>query len=65
MLKETPNVESRIAPNQDLERDLARVFNTYSVGNSLDIPDFMLAKYVLTHLESVRKLGVQVGVWRS
>ena len=42
---------------QQIERDLARVLNRHSVDNDFNVPDYILARYLMRHLKSLMDLN--------
>lgn len=42
---------------KQIERDLARVLNRHSVDNDFNVPDFILARYLMRHLKSLMDLN--------
>lgn len=42
---------------QKIERDLAGVLNRHSVDNDFNVPDFILARYLMRHLKSLMDLN--------
>lgn len=51
--------------NEDkLLKGLEDLFNRLSVDNDLNIPDFMLAEHVVSHLLDIKLLYLQLNTWK-
>lgn len=53
------------AHHEDLEVDLAKVLNYWSQDAYLDIPDYILAKHLIRHLDCIRKMQDETRVWNG
>ncbi len=43
--------------------ELRSLLNRYSIDNELDIPDILLAEYLLDHIENLKKMNRKVNDW--
>lgn len=43
--------------------ELRSLLNRYSIDNELDIPDILLAEYILDHIETLKKMNQKVNDW--
>jgi hypothetical protein len=57
---------------KQIERQIAQVFNRHSVDNDFGIPDFILARLVMRHLQALMQLNRELilarasaSVWRT
>ena len=50
---------------KQIERQIAQVFNRHSVDNDFDIPDFILARLVMRHLQTLMQLNRELSAWRT
>ena len=50
---------------RQIERQIAQVFNRYSVDNDFNIPDFILARLVMRHLQALMQMNHELHIWRK
>jgi hypothetical protein len=51
--------------NKEFARELSSLCNRYSLDVELNIPDFLIAEYLISHIESHKDMMKNLRIWRT
>ena len=64
-MKQTTEAARQMGRFKQIERQIAQVFNRYSVDCDFNIPDFILARLVMRHLQTLMALNNEIKKYES
>ena len=65
MTKKISEASRQMGRFKQIERQIAQVFNRHSVDCDFNIPDFILARLVMRHLQTLMQLNKELHIWKN
>lgn len=65
MTKKISEASRQMGRFKQIERQIAQVFNRHSVDCDFNIPDFILARLCMRHLQTLMQLNKELHIWKN
>jgi len=51
--------------NEHFEKELSSLCNRYSLDAELNVPDFLIAEYLISHIKIIKNIVLNLDKWRT